>query len=80
MIQKTPYNGLTTEGGAMARTRGYNRFHRFLARQKRRSLRSVLPRFQMENDTHGAQIDHSRTMLINIKGREAQLDLMEADA
>ena len=43
-------------------------------------MRSVLPRFQMENDTYGAQIDHSRTMLINIKGRDAQLDLMEADA
>ena len=64
----------------MARTRGYNRFHRFLARQKRRALRSVLPRFQTENDTYGAQIDQSRTMLIDIKGREAQLDLMEADA
>ena len=64
----------------MARTRGYNRFNRFLARQKRRALRSVLPRFQMENKTYGAQIDHSRRMLINLKGREAQLDLMEADA
>ena len=80
MIQKTPYNGVTTGVGAKSRTRGYNRFDRFLTRQKRRALRSVLQRFQMENYTYGAQIDHSRTMLINLKGREAQQDLMEADA
>ena len=30
----------------MSRSRSFNRFHRYLARQKRRGLRDVLPQFQ----------------------------------
>ena len=30
----------------MSRSRSFNRFHRYLARQKRRGLRAVLPQFQ----------------------------------
>ena len=80
MNLKTHYNGVTTEGEAMARSRAFNRFHRFLARQKRRGLRSALPQFQLNSDSYGAPIDHSRDLLNSLSGREAQLDLLEADA
>ena len=30
----------------MSRSRSFNRFHRYLARQKRRGQRAVLPQFQ----------------------------------
>ena len=44
----------------MSRSRSYNRFHRYLARQKRRGLRSVLPQYQMEFEYYGKPIDHSQ--------------------
>ena len=77
---KKLYNGLTTEGGAMSRSRSYNRFHRYLARQKRRGLRSVLPQYQMEFEYYGTPIDHSQDMLNRLKGREIELELLEAQA
>ena len=40
---RTHYNEVPTEAGTMARSRAFNRFHRYLARQKRRDLRSALP-------------------------------------
>ena len=39
----------------MSRSRSFNRFHRYLARQKRRGLRAVLPQFQDARDLSKAQ-------------------------
>ena len=64
----------------MSRSRSFNRFHRYLARQKRRGLRSVLPQFRMDSDYDGSPIDHSRDMLKRLKGREVELELMDAEA
>ena len=64
----------------MSRSRSVNRFHRFLARQKRRGLRSVLPQFQMDIEHDGSPVDHSRDMLNRLKGREAELELLDAEA
>jgi len=64
----------------MSRSRSFNRFHRYLARQKRRGLRSVLPQFRMDSDYDGSPIDHSRNMLNRLKGREVELELMDAEA
>ena len=64
----------------MSRSRSYNRFHRYLARQKRRGLRSVLPQYQMEFEYYGTPIDHSQGMLNRLKGREIELELLEAQA
>ncbi len=64
----------------MSRSRSFNRFHRYLARQKRRGLRAVLPRFREELEVMGAPIDHSRHILRRLLGREIQLELQEGDA
>ena len=64
----------------MGRSRSFNRFHRYLARQKRRGLRSVLPQFQMDFESYGLPIDHSRDMLNRLKGREVELELLDAEA
>ena len=72
---RTHYNVVPTEGGTMARSRAFNRFHRYLARQKRRDLRSALPQVQSD-----CPIDRSRALINRLSGREAQLDLLEADA
>jgi len=63
----------------MSRSRSVNRFHRYLARQKRRGLRSVLPQFQMDIEHEGSPVDHSRDMLNRLKGREVDLELLEAE-
>ena len=64
----------------MSRSRSYNRFHRYLARQKRRGLRSVLPQYQVDFEYYGSPIDHSQDMLNRLKGREIELELLEAQA
>ena len=64
----------------MSRSRSYNRFHRYLARQKRCGLRSVLPQYQKEYEYYGTPIDHSQDMLNRLKGREIELELLEAEA
>ena len=74
------YNGDTIEGVSIGRSRSFNRFHRYLARQKRRGLRSVLPQFQMDFESYGPPIDHSRDMLNRLKGREVELELLDAEA
>ena len=63
----------------LSRSRSFNRFHRYLARQKRRGLRSVLPQFQMDFEIYGSPIDHSRDMLNRLKGREVELELLDAE-
>ena len=64
----------------MARDRAFNRFHRYLARQKRRGLRSVLPQFSSDTQTPVTTRDHSRSSQERISSREMRLDLMEAEA
>jgi hypothetical protein len=64
----------------MSRSRSFNRFHRYLARQKRRGLRTALPQFREELDAIGAPINHSRNILRRLWGREIQLELQESDA
>ena len=64
----------------MARDRAFNRFHRYLARQKRRGLRSVLPQFSSDQATPESARDHSRNSRERISTREMRLDLIEADA
>ena len=64
----------------MSRSRSYNRSHRYLARQTRRVLRSVMPQYQIEYEYYGTPIDHSQDMLNRLKGREIELELLEAEA
>ena len=64
----------------MSRSRSFNRFHRYLARQKRRGLRAVLPQFQDARDHQQSSEDSSNDVLRRLSLREIELDLMEAEA
>ena len=64
----------------MSRSRSFNRFHRYLARQKRRGLRAVLPQFQDARDDQQSPADSSNHVLRQLSLREMELDLMEAEA
>ena len=64
----------------MSRSRSFNRFHRFLARQKRRGLRDVLPQFQDARKHQESPADSSDDMLRRLSMSEIKSDLMEAEA
>ena len=64
----------------MSRSRSFNRFHRYLARQKRRELRAVLPQFQDAHEYQESPADRSNDVLRRLSLREIKLDLMEAEA
>ena len=64
----------------MSRSRSFNRFHRYLARQKRRGLRAVLPQFQDARDHQQSPAESSNHVLRQLSLREIELDLMEAEA
>ena len=64
----------------MSRSRSFNRFHRYLARQKRRGLRAVLPQFQDARDQQQSPADSSNEVLRRLSLREIEMDLMEAEA
>ena len=64
----------------MSRSRSFNRFHRYLARQKRRGLRAVLPQFQDARQHQESPADSSNDVLRRLSLREIELDLIEAEA
>ena len=64
----------------MSRSRSFNRFHRYLARQKRRGLRAVLPQFQDSRDYQERSASSSHDVLGRLNRREMELDLLEAEA
>ena len=64
----------------MSRSRSFNRFHRYLARQKRRGLRAVLPQFQDAREHQASPANSSDGVLRRLSLREMELDLMEAEA
>ena len=64
----------------MSRSRSFNRFHRYLARQKRRGLRAVLPQFQDAREHQESPADSSNDVLRRLSMREIELDLIEAEA
>ena len=64
----------------MSRSRSFNRFHRYLAQQKRRGLRAVLPQFQDSSDHQKRSAGSSDDVLGRLNLREIELDLLEAEA
>ena len=64
----------------MSRSRSFNRFHRYLARQKRRGLRAVLPQLQDAHEHQESPANSSDDVLRRLSLREMELDLMEAAA
>ena len=64
----------------MSRSRSLNRFHRYLARQKRRGLRAVLPQFKDAREHQESSAKSSDSVLRRLGLREMELDLMEGEA
>ncbi len=64
----------------MSRSRSFNRFHRYLARQKRRGLRAVLPQFRDAHEHQESPAKCSDGVLRRLSLREMELDLIEAEA
>ena len=64
----------------MSRSRSFTRFHRYLARQKRRGLRAVLPQFQDAREHQESPANSIDGVLRRLSLREVELDLMEAEA
>ena len=64
----------------MSRSRSFNRLHSYLARQKRRGLRAVLPQFQDARAHQEIPAKSSYSVLRRLSLREMELDLMEAEA
>ena len=64
----------------MSRSRSFNRFHRYLARQKRRGLRAVLPQSQDAREHQENPANSSDGVLRRLSLREMELDLMETEA
>ena len=64
----------------MSRSRSFNRFHRYLARQKRRGLRAVLPQYQDARQNQESPTNSSDGVLRRLSLREMELDLIEAEA
>ncbi len=74
------YNGGTTEGVAMNRSRSFNRFHRYLARQKRHGLKAVLPQTSDPEQIINSDVDHRRVQLDRLSDRDIALELLESQA
>ena len=64
----------------MSRSRSFNRFHRYLARQKRRGLRAVLPQFQVARQHQESPAKSRDSVLRRLSLREMELGLMEGEA
>ena len=64
----------------MSRSRSFNRFHRYLAQQKRRGLRAVLPQFQDAREHQASSANSNDSVLRRLSLREMELDLMEGEA
>ena len=63
----------------MSRSRSFNRFHRYLARQKRSVLRTALPHKRQPEDANALVIDHSKNLLDRVTGQEVNLELLESE-
>ena len=63
----------------MSRSRSFNRFHRYLARQKRRNMRSALPRFHDQDEIRQGPIDYSKHILSRLWRVEMQRELVERE-
>ena len=63
----------------MSRSRSFNRFHRYLARQKRSVLRTALPHKRKTEDVNALVIDHSKDLLNRVSGQEVILELLESE-
>lgn len=64
----------------MNRSRSFNRFHRYLARQKRHGLKAVLPQSNELGDIVISGVDHRRNQLDRLSHQDLLIELLESQA
>ena len=64
----------------MNRSRSFNRFHRYLARQKRHGLKAVLPQSNELVKTINKDVDQRRDQLDRLSNQDIVNELLESQA
>jgi len=64
----------------MNRSRSFNRFHRYLARQKRHGLKAVLPQSNELGKTINKDVDQRRDQLDRLSNQDIVNELLESQA
>ena len=64
----------------MNRSRSFNRFHRYLARQKRHGLKAVLPQSNQLGDMVNSGVDQRRNHLDRLSHQDVLMELLESQA
>jgi len=64
----------------MNRSRSFNRFHRYLARQKRHGLKAVLPQSNELGKTINKDVEQRRDQLDRLSNQDIVNELLESQA
>ena len=64
----------------MNRSRSFNRFHRYLARQKRHGLKAVLPQSSQIGSFINSGVDRRRDHLDRLSHQDVVMELLESQA
>ena len=64
----------------MNRSRSFNRFHRYLARQKRHGLNAVLPQSSLIGSIIKSGVDRRRGHLDRLSHQDIVMELLESQA
>ena len=64
----------------MNRSRSFNRFHRYLARQKRLGLKADLPQSNQLGDMVKSGVDQRRNKLDRLSHQDVLMELLESQA
>ena len=62
----------------MNRSRSFNRFHRYLARQKRHGLKAVLPQTSQLGDMVNSGVDQRRNYFDRLSHQDLLSELLES--
>ena len=64
----------------MNRSRSFNRFHRYLARQKRHGLKAVLPQSNQLGDMVNSCVDQRQNTFDRLSHQDVLTELLESQA
>ena len=64
----------------MNRSRSFNRFHRYLARQKRHGLKAVLPQSSQLGSIINGGVDRRRNTFDRLSHQDVLTELLESQA
>jgi hypothetical protein len=64
----------------MNRSRSFNRFHRYLARQKRHGLKAVVPQSSQVGSIINSGVDRRRGHLDRLSDQDVVMELLESQA